>query len=120
MDDCLCGFSNTTAGICLGHLKKLIHLSFESGHFLSILKTATIVPIFQKDDPRLASNYRPISILLMFSKVFENIFYDKLLELLKSRNIQYLVQFGLRKKMATIDAIVLMDDVDGLKSQNML
>lgn len=62
-------------------LTKQINLSFESGHFPSILKKAKIVLIVKKDYPCLESNYCPIYIPLTLSKVFENYFYDKLNQL---------------------------------------
>ena len=43
-----------------------------------ILKLANITPIFKKDDPLDKSNYRPVSILPLLSKVYERIIYNQL------------------------------------------
>src|SRR5436190_14528316 len=59
-------------------LTKLINMSFQKGIFPTQLKTAKVIPIYKKDDPCLASNYCPISILPVFSKVFEKVFYERL------------------------------------------
>ena len=50
----------------------------ETGIFLSSLKLGNITPIFKKDDPLDKSNYRPVSILPLLSKVYERIIYNQL------------------------------------------
>ncbi len=53
-------------------LAKIINSSFEQGVFPQPLKIAKVVPI-HKDGPKTeVANYRPISLLSSFSKVFEN------------------------------------------------
>ena len=42
-----------------------------SGIFPTQLKFAEITPIFKKGDKNAPSNYRPISLLTSFSKIFE-------------------------------------------------
>ena len=41
--------------------------------FPSELKQADVVPVFKKEDPTLAKNYRPISLLPTISKIFERV-----------------------------------------------
>ena len=53
----------------------LINESLTSGVFPSELKLARAVPIFKSGDPSLLTNYRPISVLSFFSKIFEKIVY---------------------------------------------
>ena len=57
-------------------LMRIINLSLQSGIFPDRLKTAKVVPIYKEDDPELFKNYRPISILLNFSKIFERVMYN--------------------------------------------
>jgi hypothetical protein len=52
-------------------LCQLFNISLSLGHFPTIWKRANVAPIFKKDDPSLPSNYRPISLLCILSKVFE-------------------------------------------------
>ena len=52
-------------------LLSVINLSLSSGVFPDRLKISKIIPIFKSDNASLAQNYRPISILLAFSKMFE-------------------------------------------------
>ena len=43
-----------------------------------VLKTGKITPIYKKDDPQQFGNYRPVSVLPIFSKSFEKIIYSRL------------------------------------------
>ena len=44
-----------------------------TGVFPSVLKTAKVVPVFQKDSKLAYSNYRPISLLSNTEKVLEKL-----------------------------------------------
>ena len=52
-------------------LANIINLSIEHGTYLSKLKKAKIVPIFKSGDQSDPDNYRPISLLSVFNRVFE-------------------------------------------------
>ena len=52
-------------------LTDIINLSFRTGIFPDLCKLAKVIPIFKKDNPLLCGNYRPISLLPIFSKIFE-------------------------------------------------
>ena len=54
----------------IGPLCYIINLSFDKGHVPDELKIANVAPIFKKGDATLIKNYRPISILPVFSKIF--------------------------------------------------
>ena len=62
-------FKHISDLICVP-LSKLIIESFTSGIFPISLKIASVVPIFKSGDRKILSNYRPISILPLKSKVF--------------------------------------------------
>ena len=38
-------------------------------------KTAAVVPVYKKDNPKLVENYRPLSLLCIESKIFEKCMY---------------------------------------------
>ena len=54
-------------------LVDLFNLSFMTGVFPSVLKTAKVVPVFKKDSKLDYSNYRPISLLSHIEKILEKL-----------------------------------------------
>ena len=83
-------------------LMHLINLSLEKGIFPNNLKTAKIIPIFKAGDVDIFTNYRPISILSSFSKIYEKIMYNRLLDFIERFEI---FQFGFRTKHSTNHAL---------------
>ena len=59
-------------------LLSLINLSLSSGTFPDKLKIAKITPILKTGDACLVQNYRPISVLPAFSKIFERVVYNRI------------------------------------------
>ena len=78
--------------------------------FPSELKLARVVPIFKAGDSSALTNYRPISVLTFFAKVFEKIVYNKLLNFISDNNILYDHQYGFRKGRSTQQAIITLVD----------
>ena len=60
----------------LEQLSDLLNLSFTTGVFPSVLKTAKVVPIFKKDSKLNYSNYRPISLLSNIEKILAKLMYN--------------------------------------------
>ena len=54
-------------------LSSLINLSINTGVFPDSLKVAQVTPIHKQNDPLNKSNYRPVSVLPIFSKVYEKV-----------------------------------------------
>ena len=69
-----------------------------------------MVPIFKKGDKKIATNYRPIALLPVMSKVFEKII-DKQLNL-KLNQGGYIDdnQYGFRQDHSTEDAVLKISD----------
>ena len=76
-----------------------------AGIFPDSLKIGKITPIFKKGDSELIENYRPISTLPVFGKIFEKVIYCRLYSFLTSQNTLYENQFGFRKSHSTSHAI---------------
>ena len=76
-----------------------------NGVFPDILKTGRVSPIYKKDNAQLMENYRPISTLPIFGKIFEKIIYSRLYSFLTSKNNLYENQFGFRKEHSTNHAL---------------
>ena len=102
------------AKTCLeGYIEPITHLvneSLKSGIFPSELKLARVVPIFKSGDPSLLTNYRPISVLSFFSKIFEKIVYSIVFDFLCENEILYDYQFGFRSKHSTQQALITLVD----------
>ena len=70
-----------------------------------------MVPIFKSvRDPSLLTNYRPISVLSFFSKIFEKIVYNLVFDFLSDNEILYDYQFGFRSKHSTQQALITLVD----------
>lgn len=96
---------NCAEEICLP-LTHIINQSFQTGIFPSLLKTARCVPIYKKNDAALAENYRPISVLSTFSKLFEKLFCARLLDFFNQHRLFNNSQHGFRSSRSTTTAIV--------------
>jgi hypothetical protein len=71
------------------------------GVFPTRLKFAEIKPLYKKGDMINISNYRPISLLTSFSKIFEKIIFTRLILHLNYNHILADEQFGFRTKSST-------------------
>jgi hypothetical protein len=68
-------------------IRPLVHIyniSLQTGIFPEMVKIAKIRPLFKKGDRQDMQNYRPISILTSFTKIFEKLIFKRLLSFLKS------------------------------------
>ena len=87
-------------------ISSLINDSFLCGIFPSKLKWAKVIPVFKKGSRQDKDNYRLISVLSTFSKIFEKAVFKCLYGYLESRNILYPLQFGFRQKCSTNHALI--------------
>ena len=85
-------------------LSNYIKKSIETDYFPDSLKEANITPIFKKNDPLDKSNYRPVSILPLISKVSERPIYNQLSEYTES--FLNHISCGSRKAHSTQHALV--------------
>ena len=75
------------------------------GCYPNVLKIAHVIPIHMKGPKDECSNYRPISLLSNFNRLFEKILYCRLLRFFEKYNIINANQYGFRKKHSTNLAI---------------
>ena len=64
-------------------LNLMYNSSMENGIFPDYWKTTQVSPIYKSGNICDSNNYRPISVLSIFSRVFERIAQDQLLEFLR-------------------------------------
>ena len=77
---------NPVIEFLLPHLIYITNLSFTEGVFPFELKVAQVVPLYKNNDPLLINNYRPISILPFFSKLFERLVYKRLVDFIEKHH----------------------------------
>ena len=91
-------------------LTHVCNLSISRGCFPSQLKVAKVIPLHKADSTSVYTNYRPVSVLTCFSKVFEILMYDRLISFVIKHSLLYKYQFGFRKDHSTIFAILSLVD----------
>ena len=72
--------------------------------FPSTWKLSEIFPIFKEGDKQLVSNYPPISLLTVISKVLEKLIFDKMISSVKFRISNS--QHGFRQKRSTVTNLI--------------
>ena len=49
-----------------------------NGKFPITFKNANVTPVHKKDDPTDKTNFRPVNVMSLLSKVFERVIYNQL------------------------------------------
>ena len=62
-------------------------MSIVSGIVPDELKIARVIPLLKSGDRSLFTNYRPVSVLPAFSKIFERAIYNRLLSYLDKHKV---------------------------------
>ena len=90
----------------------LINLSLNTSSVPRDWKIAKITPLFKGGDSNEETNYRPISVLSVFSKVLERAVHQQLIHFLESNKLLSENQFGYRKNRSTeLAATMLVDNI---------
>ena len=76
--------------------------------FPSELKKADVIPVFKKKDWNNVENYRPVSILPNFSKIYERCLYDQMYKYFNHILSQW--QCGFSKGFSTQHCILVMTE----------
>ena len=87
-------------------LAMIFNSSMESGIFPDNWKLAKVTPIFKSGHKSDPFNYRPISIISVFAKIFERIIHDQLYDFLKENSILMPNQSAFRKLHSTTTSFI--------------
>lgn len=87
-------------------LSHIINISLSTGTCPDNMKVAKVIPIFKSGDKSEFTNYRPISILPVFSKIMEKIIAKKLVHFLNDTKQLHKHQFGFRAHHSTIHPVI--------------
>ena len=88
-------------------LTDIINTSFNQGIFPTQLKLAKVIPIHKTGDKMDATNYRPISLLSSFSKIFEKLMHSRVYNFLEKNRPLNDLQFGFRKGRSCEHALLV-------------
>ena len=86
--------------LCINSVAHPLTLIFQNsmaaGTFPTQWKRANIVPIHKKNDKQIVSNYRPVSLLSICSKIFEKLIFNELFKFFEDDNLLSKHQSGFR------------------------
>ncbi|PNF26486.1 hypothetical protein B7P43_G14318 [Cryptotermes secundus] len=106
------GFDEIPASLikhCIQFINKpltfIFNLSLNTGTFPNLMKIAKVRPILKKGRIQDITNYRPISILPAFSKIFETLIHNRVISFLNKYNLISSAQNGFRANKSTYTAI---------------
>ena len=88
--------------ILISPLQRLFNLSLNKGKFPKMWKQANVLPIFKKGNPNDPGNYRPVSLLCCFSKIFERIIFKYVYNHLIDHYLISMWQSGFRPGFSTV------------------
>lgn len=91
----------------------LINKSFETGLVPDRIKIAKVTPVFKNGDKENISNYRPISVLPVLSKIIEKIMNIRLQNFFNDNSLLCSNQYGFRKNSDTETAV--LDIISGIQ-----
>ena len=95
-------------------LAEIMNTSVQTGVDPSKLKHAKVIPVYKTGDRTEPGNYRPISLLSVFNRLFKRLMIKASHPLSKKKNIFYNVQYGFRANCSTQQAI--LDIVNRIQS----
>ena len=95
-----------TAAVIAPSLLKIINIGIQTGSFPQLLKNAKLFPIYKGGPNNDPSNYRPISILPVISKVIEKHVTKHLFAYLNKYNLIHISQSGFRQNHSCQTALV--------------
>ena len=87
-------------------LSKLYHLIISGSEYPKSWMTANVLPIPKKGDPSDLSNYRPIALRSILSKLFETLLNNQILSHFESFQILQNTQYEFSKQISTTDLLI--------------
>ena len=91
-------------------LLTIFNTSLETSKFPDTWKTARVAPIFKDGDKSIRSNYRPISVLPVVSRLFEKLVFNQLYKYLDSNRLLSNGQSGFRLLFSTLTCLLKTTD----------
>ena len=89
-------------------LAMVFNSSLKCGIFPDIWKLGRVRPIFKTGSRNDANNYRPISVISVFSRMLEKIVHDQLIEYLITNKVLTPNQSAFRKLYSTVTSLIIV------------
>ena len=96
MDNISSFFLKKSMPILANGLCQIFNMSLSTGQFPDSWKVARVAPIYKDGSSSENSNYRPISVLPVVSRLFEKLIYDQLYTYLSNNHLLFTEQSGFR------------------------
>ena len=87
-------------------LEIIFRICLNHGKFPEELKKANVVPVFKKGDKQGVQNYRPVSLLPIYSKIFERIIYNNTYIYLIDNNLIQQNKSGFKRGDSCISQLI--------------
>ena len=91
-------------------LTHVVNLSIRNQHFPSLWKKAKVIPLLKKSETIYPKNYRPVSLLPIFSKILERAVFSQVVEYFETNGLLHPSHHGFRQKHNTCTALIQMID----------
>ena len=91
-------------------LPMIFNSSITNGVFPDIWKIARITPTFKSGAKNYGNNYRPISVISVFSRILEGIVHDQLYEFLRANKVITRNQSPFQKLYSTVTSLICSTD----------
>ena len=91
-------------------LTMIFNSSLRNGVFPDIWKIARTTPTVKLGAKNDANNYRPISVISVFSRIFEGKFHDQLYEFLRANKVVTRNQSAFQKLHSTVTSLICSKD----------
>ena len=88
----------------------VVNLSIQQQIFPHQWKKAKVIPLHKKDETIYPKNYRPVSLLPIFSKILERAIFAQVVKYFEANSLLHPNHHGFRQKHSTCTALVQMID----------
>jgi hypothetical protein len=121
-DEIPCKVLKCSLPCIISPLVYICNMSLTNGMFPTQLKFSQINPLFKKGNKSEMANYRPISLLTSFSKIFEKVIFNRLRDYVNNYNILAQEQYGFRNNLSMEAASfnLLINVLEALNNKSMV
>lgn len=113
-------FVKISASVIAPVITKIFNTCITQGEFPKSLKQAEVIPVYKKGKKSELTNYRPISLLSIFSKLFEKHVHTEITKFITKHKILHKYQYGFRTNSSTELAVTQITEYLIQQTQNKL